>query len=1252
MPDLYANYAALAAAKVEGVDYTRTATVRNGSIWSSIAIHGGGIEAGSGEMAAAVADKLMSLYVFAGIMATGNTDLHITSTNFDEPLGVALVAQSRKTLSFHGFAGTAGVKETAIGGRDTATIALLSSRLTAAGFTVINTPSEIAGDDPSNICNENLNRAGVQLEMSLAQRQAFFPGGDTSRTMRDSGQRTDEFWAYVNVMRTVGYLDDALNTSAPVWTPPGLEVEWKEQFPNLYFSGNPDRINDLTQQMTGAFTVDQSIDDGLPDAVTMTTSADASGKAEIPLNGRQGIEAVTIGWRSAVTDGASAATQIFFFSLPADVQYGDYMICAVAINSATVTIAGYADATETYEQWKLLSQSTDAAVTVFVFGKRSWGDAEGGFSCTFSAAVNYSAVMVAAYARAMDPNIWVDFVPQSVVPGTETSGVAVTAHTAPEVLLRRRGYGVSVWACNASTGPLAYTGSGAALGNSLTALHCMIASSPLSLPGDYTYTATTAVATTTVPMVTIALEVADRPMMDGRQFFSPFNAQSPVYGWDRDTATTELTVNVLTANGPESTIIHKGQMADITIDGRQVKMDAVSQTRILLDKSLTLPVVFGNRENCSIDWLTTWAMARGGQWVGPSPGALTRYWAPMYGSTHAHMTSEYGYNGGLFWNADGGPFGLKPPSVVKGPFLTAMYAQQTATRTEEVFLDAKRLDLIDEDLPTFFNFGYDNPQLNYDQFSTASSQGRISFWLRGDPVTAAPTYLASADDLIFRYNLYCLDSAGGFLGWVIIRIFSDTRLINVWMGSDIGGSGNVTFSSQGALPTDGSWNFISIAWDYAGGRCKVKMNATTESVNTYWATNGFNVVGQLPATDAANVKAGGSFRNYVRSHLPISDLQIESGSPAYLNPFTRLYPPDRTVNSSYEGSNAVMRPTYQPIEAVAESTPINGWELLTLLAQASMSAYRVDENDNFMFLPLSYFGEAAQLAPTVVADTDVNASELDVRTDPSKTRNVVTVKFNETRVATWYGPILTITSSVQIPRGTSIMTFALDVPAVEIHRQSDPFGTDWTLTNLTAAQIAAPATIPADKHYMSVNVAQDGTSTIASSLSVTAKILSATASTITIQFTNKMSKVGYLANNGDQVPFLRILGYGVTMADGYITQRDAGSIGTRRERALDAEMPWIQDRTSATTLAQLMVTALARPRPEVGVTVMGDPRRKPGQLVTLKDAQGTQASGTWRILSVKHNGDGPQYTQDLQLTFVPPVGVWDQGTWDETIWSE
>jgi phage replication-related protein YjqB (UPF0714/DUF867 family) len=200
--DLYASYTALAAAKVEGVDYTRTAVSVPGARWASIAIHGGGIEAGSGEVATAVAGNFMSSYVFAGIMSTGNSDLHVTSTNFNEPIALSLVGQSRRTLSFHGYTGT-GTAETAIGGLDTALVARITTALQGAGFQVISAASEIAGVDPLNICNQNLTDAGVQLELSLAQRQAFFPGGDTSRTMRESGQRTAAFYAYVNAIQSV-----------------------------------------------------------------------------------------------------------------------------------------------------------------------------------------------------------------------------------------------------------------------------------------------------------------------------------------------------------------------------------------------------------------------------------------------------------------------------------------------------------------------------------------------------------------------------------------------------------------------------------------------------------------------------------------------------------------------------------------------------------------------------------------------------------------------------------------------------------------------------------------------------------------------------------------------------------------------------------------------------------------------------------------------------------------------------------------
>lgn len=192
---VYASYAALAAVEVEGVDYLRTVVTVPGARYASVAIHGGGIEAGSGEMAQYVAGTTMSYYEFDGIKPTGNSALHITSTLFDEPLGVALISACQRALSFHGFAGTVGVAETAVGGGDAVRARLVANALTNAGFTVITAPSEIAGSDPANFCNRATS-GGVQLEMSNALRQSFFPGGSTSKATRDSGVREPAFYAY------------------------------------------------------------------------------------------------------------------------------------------------------------------------------------------------------------------------------------------------------------------------------------------------------------------------------------------------------------------------------------------------------------------------------------------------------------------------------------------------------------------------------------------------------------------------------------------------------------------------------------------------------------------------------------------------------------------------------------------------------------------------------------------------------------------------------------------------------------------------------------------------------------------------------------------------------------------------------------------------------------------------------------------------------------------------------------------------
>lgn len=133
---------------------------------------------------------------------------------------------------------------------------------------------------------------------------------------------------------------------------------------------------------------------------------------------------------------------------------------------------------------------------------------------------------------------------------------------------------------------------------------------------------------------------------------------------------------------------------------------------------------------------------------------------------------------------------------------------------------------------------------------------------------------------------------------------------------------------------------------------------------------------------------------------------------------------------------------------------------------------------------------------------------------------------------------------------------------------------------------------------------------------------------------------------------MRILGYPIRKVDAYQSFRDISSQARRRERALTTESDWVQTRDVAVDIAGKIVTVTARPRPEITVTVMGDPRRRPGQLASIADAEGTRAEGFWRIHSVDHAGAGGMYVQTVKMFRVGPPGLWDEGNWDDAVWGE
>jgi phage replication-related protein YjqB (UPF0714/DUF867 family) len=161
--------------------------------------HGGGIEPGSTELVQYISNKeKYSSYTFDALLSSGNTRLHITSTNFDEPYALDISSKHWFSLSIHGYGSTS--KHTYIGGADFTMLKKVEAELKKAGFSASSsdTPEGISGTDPDNIVNRNVRGKGVQIEISTAQRQAFFANNDYRSSNRDN--TNEEFRRYAHAL--------------------------------------------------------------------------------------------------------------------------------------------------------------------------------------------------------------------------------------------------------------------------------------------------------------------------------------------------------------------------------------------------------------------------------------------------------------------------------------------------------------------------------------------------------------------------------------------------------------------------------------------------------------------------------------------------------------------------------------------------------------------------------------------------------------------------------------------------------------------------------------------------------------------------------------------------------------------------------------------------------------------------------------------------------------------------------------------
>lgn len=169
MADLYANFAALAAAETDGVDY-RICRTKRGTAVTVVAPHGGLIEPGSSQIAWAIARDDWSVYGFEGLLPRPHRDLHIASERFDEPRGLALVRAAETAVGVHGRADAGDPDTVWMGGLDEDFRDAICEALETAGFDAATGGHPLKGRHPNNICNRGRSGAGAQLEIPRSLR--------------------------------------------------------------------------------------------------------------------------------------------------------------------------------------------------------------------------------------------------------------------------------------------------------------------------------------------------------------------------------------------------------------------------------------------------------------------------------------------------------------------------------------------------------------------------------------------------------------------------------------------------------------------------------------------------------------------------------------------------------------------------------------------------------------------------------------------------------------------------------------------------------------------------------------------------------------------------------------------------------------------------------------------------------------------------------------------------------------------------
>jgi len=192
--DYYRSMTDLLKDTQEGKDWTKENTNRHSNVLI-FAPHGGNIEKGTTELTKAIVNKgNYDYYVFNGTRNKNNSQLHVTSTNYNDPDLINRNYNKDISISVHGAGQSQGKNTVLIGGRDEKLIQLISKELSTFKFNVQRSLGHLAGIDTNNVVNYNKKGQGVQLELTPDLRKSFFSNGDDSSKARKNEKIGHQQW--------------------------------------------------------------------------------------------------------------------------------------------------------------------------------------------------------------------------------------------------------------------------------------------------------------------------------------------------------------------------------------------------------------------------------------------------------------------------------------------------------------------------------------------------------------------------------------------------------------------------------------------------------------------------------------------------------------------------------------------------------------------------------------------------------------------------------------------------------------------------------------------------------------------------------------------------------------------------------------------------------------------------------------------------------------------------------------------------